>query len=106
LKKQHPDKQFGFVIGSDLIEELKNWKHPVELHNEIRFIICNRKGFEIDKAHLPVHYTIIDVPPIELSSTDIITIFREHITAEEKVTRISDNLSEPALKLLKHKGLI
>jgi hypothetical protein len=41
-----------------------------------------------------------------LSSTDIITIFREHITAEEKVTRISDNLSEPALKLLKHKGLI
>jgi|JI6StandDraft_1071083.scaffolds.fasta_scaffold07777_9 hypothetical protein len=37
-------------------------------------MICNRAGFEIDHAVLPDNYAIVEIPPLEASSTSIMAI--------------------------------
>ncbi len=38
----HPDLEFHFVMGSDLIPTLHLWHEPERLVSEIKFILYNR----------------------------------------------------------------
>ena len=46
LNKKFPDKEFVFVIGSDLYEKLQTWKpDPLKLVEEVEFLIICRNEF-------------------------------------------------------------
>ena len=46
LNKKFPDKEFVFVIGSDLYEKLQTWKpDPLKLVEEVEFVIICRNEF-------------------------------------------------------------
>lgn len=46
LNKNFPDKEFVFVIGSDLYEKLQYWKpDPLKLVEEVEFLIICRNEF-------------------------------------------------------------
>ena len=46
LNKKFPDKEFVFVIGSDLYEKLQYWKpDPLKLVEEVEFLIICRNEF-------------------------------------------------------------
>jgi len=45
LEKENPDKEFYFVLGSDLIPNLKLWDEGPKLITEVKFIIFQREVF-------------------------------------------------------------
>jgi nicotinate-nucleotide adenylyltransferase len=46
LHKNYPDKNFIFVIGSDLFEKIQTWKpDPIKLLEEVEFLIISRDKY-------------------------------------------------------------
>jgi nicotinate-nucleotide adenylyltransferase len=46
LKAHHPHEDFTFIIGSDNLEQLSDWKDVGELKQEIPFLVLRRPGFQ------------------------------------------------------------
>ncbi|WP_163970063.1 nicotinate-nucleotide adenylyltransferase [Oceanobacillus halotolerans] len=68
LKNEHPDKEFYFIIGADMVEYLPKWQSIDQLMELVKFIGVKR--YEHD---LKTNYPIIEVsvPTIEVSSTGL-----------------------------------
>ncbi|WP_010531057.1 nicotinate-nucleotide adenylyltransferase [Lentibacillus jeotgali] len=83
LNDEHPDAEFYFIIGADMVEYLPHWKHIDALLDLVTFVGVKRKGYE-----LKANYSIleVDVPLIELSSTDIRQRVLEHKSVRYMVT--------------------
>jgi len=66
LIEQHPDTDYYFVIGGDMVEYLPKWYEIDKLLQLIQFVGVNRPGYA-----LATEYPIIwvDVPLIDISST-------------------------------------
>lgn len=45
-QKAHPDHEFWFVMGTDLVEGLHWWDEGDRLINETKFLIFERPGFD------------------------------------------------------------
>jgi len=79
LMEEYPDKEFSFVIGSDLYETLKDWDEGDRLEwllNECRWLVFDRPGFTMPD-HLSSNFTIVNpmkgctLASQELSSSEI-----------------------------------
>jgi len=46
LKKNHPEAEFYFLVGSDAIPELKTWKRIKEIFSLAHFVIARRPNFD------------------------------------------------------------
>ncbi len=61
-KKAHPETEFWFVIGTDLISGLHYWDESERLINDINFVIFEREGFEvktlINHSNWPKNYKL------------------------------------------------
>lgn len=75
LQTAYPDREFSFIIGSDRVNDLPQWHLIEELAERVRFIGVERPGEVIEKSLLPSfiadRLTVIAMPLIEISSTDI-----------------------------------
>jgi nicotinate-nucleotide adenylyltransferase len=58
LKKEHIDKEFHFVMGSDLISSLDQWHEGDKLISDVNFVIYPRAGYDLDLTHknMPANY--------------------------------------------------
>ena len=85
LLKLYPDAHITFVVGSDVLGEIREkWVHGEELYQHTHFLVYPRGGFSHNVINAPIHTTILDAPDIvikELSSTEI----REKIKKGEPV---------------------
>ncbi len=45
IRAQYPDHEFVWVIGSDVLTDLGNWKNVEELNHLITFLVVPRSGF-------------------------------------------------------------
>ena len=72
LEKKYPDKEFVFIIGSDLIEGLYSWDESEKLVNEFKFIIIKRDNYPLNQnvKLLPKNYQVLESINTG-SSTDI-----------------------------------
>ncbi|WKZ56203.1 MAG: nicotinate (nicotinamide) nucleotide adenylyltransferase [Bdellovibrionota bacterium] len=52
LKERHPECEFHFAIGSELIADLPSWKYPQELKRSVSFLVYMRLGSDA-KDFLP-----------------------------------------------------
>ncbi|MFH1174406.1 MAG: nicotinate (nicotinamide) nucleotide adenylyltransferase [archaeon] len=78
LEKRYPF-QFSFIIGSDLIKELPDWKYYGRLLRKVHFLVFHRQGFPVHA--LPgMHMTRIHVAADNISSRRI----RQCIAAGKK----------------------
>lgn len=68
LKERFPNLEFYFIIGADMVEYLPNWKKIDELVELITFVGVRRSNYLL-KSPYPIK--VVDVPIIEISSTDI-----------------------------------
>lgn len=66
LKKQYPTIQFDWLIGSDQLARMHEWKNYDQLKDEVQFVVYKRT--EIVENH---EYPQIQGPVIEVSSTEI-----------------------------------
>ncbi|KRN34245.1 nicotinate-nucleotide adenylyltransferase [Liquorilactobacillus mali] len=68
LKRKHPDYEYYFVIGGDMVDYLPKWYRIDELVKLVHFVGVARTGFPKESKY-PVMW--VDVPLIEISSTQI-----------------------------------
>jgi nicotinate-nucleotide adenylyltransferase len=75
LKERHPEDEFYYIIGADMVQYLPNWAKIEELAQQIRFIGLRRPGYEWNPGELPewIARAVIpaDMPQIGVSSTEI-----------------------------------
>ncbi|MDN2452626.1 nicotinate-nucleotide adenylyltransferase [Lactobacillus sp. UCMA15818] len=68
LKKKHPDYEYYFIIGGDMVAYLPKWHRIAELVKLVHFVGVARANFP-RKSDYPVMW--VDIPLIEISSTQI-----------------------------------
>ncbi len=78
LKRQHPDTDYYFIIGADMVNYLPKWYRIDELVKLVQFVGVKRPGYTPKSAY-PVLW--VDAPMLEITSTAI----RERIAAGESV---------------------
>jgi nicotinate-nucleotide adenylyltransferase len=81
LKELHPDTQFAFIIGGDMVASLPNWHRIDDLAAHIRFIGLQRPGYPDASAGLPdalrKAVTMVPMPAVDISSTAIRELRRQ-----------------------------
>lgn len=73
LQKQHPDTDFGLLIGSDSLDHFENWHRPDEIAERVPLVVYKRPGV-IEQAAAPrfanqVHF--VSAPVMEVSGTEV-----------------------------------
>ena len=66
IKKNYPDAELYFIVGSDAIPELKTWKRIEELFKICNFVIARRPGYSCaESAFIPKSIVLtVDLPDI------------------------------------------
>jgi len=80
LKKQYPEYQFFWAVGSDIIlsNEYKKWKKWKELSRLIKFYVVQRPGYQLEKDSIPECFELL--PKIPFLTKDISsTLIRERL---------------------------
>lgn len=83
LKEAHPDTEYYFVIGADMVEDLSNWYKIGELIQLVQFVAVGRPGYELQSSYPIIK---VDVPKIDISSTLIRQKVREGCSIKYLVT--------------------
>lgn len=95
LTRQHPDTDYYFIIGGDMVEYLPKWHEIDALMNLVQFVAVRRPGYPVESPY-PVIW--VDVPLMDLSSTMI----RKKISEGSSVRYY---LPENVLHYIQEKGL-
>jgi nicotinate-nucleotide adenylyltransferase len=72
------DTDLYFITGADAVLEIFQWKDPEELFQLAHFIAATRPGYDIAgfEAHAPTKHpgiTVMNIPALAISSTDVRT---------------------------------
>lgn len=95
LNERHPDLQFYFIIGADMIEYLPKWHNIDALIKLVQFVGVERPEYS-HQTDYPVLY--VDVPSMEVSSSMI----RERLKKGRTVRYL---LPDPVISYIEEKGL-
>lgn len=68
LKKKHPNYDYYFIIGGDMVDYLPKWYRINDLIKLVNFVGVRRPGAE-NHTDYPVIW--VDVPQVDFSSSDI-----------------------------------
>lgn len=75
LMRLYPECEFAYIIGSDRIHDLPQWHKIEQLAKLITFIGLERPSEPLESVNLPAflndRLTLVSMPPIGISSTDI-----------------------------------
>lgn len=82
LRELHPGVELFFVTGADAMLEIFSWKDPSELLSLAHFIAATRPGYDLAhfEAEAPTAHpnvTVMNIPALAISSTDIRQRVRE-----------------------------
>ena len=79
LNEAHPDIDFYFIIGADMVEYLPEWYKIEKLMQIVKFISVNRPKYQLETDY-PVQY--VKVPDINISSS----LIRERVKDGETIS--------------------
>lgn len=80
LRKQNPNTEYFFLVGSDTLFALETWKHPEILLPACTILVAVRDGVPMEKMREHADYLekkfggsieLLTTPNIEISATDI-----------------------------------
>jgi nicotinate-nucleotide adenylyltransferase len=84
LKQTHPDVDFIFCMGTDLVEKFRSWEEGEYMAENQEFIIMSRVGYCPEEKFYPKKYRIVDTN-LDGSSTKIRNRIREQIENRNKI---------------------
>ena len=90
----YPDKEFFFVMGSDLVEGLESWVNGKQFKQEINFLIFLRMGYSLNKAYLPKNYILIETTFVGSSSSEVRKRIHNYVVREKLENKDDDKFSE------------
>ncbi|WP_225365947.1 nicotinate-nucleotide adenylyltransferase [Levilactobacillus bambusae] len=68
LTERHPENQYYFIIGGDMVDYLPKWYRIEDLVHLVQFVGVGREGFRCESPY-PVMW--VDAPEVNVSSTQI-----------------------------------
>lgn len=73
LTRIHPGDAFTLMIGMDNYQTFHRWKEPHRILELARLAVMNRPGFpqQVNEVIGSVHTEFVEVPDIDISSSDI-----------------------------------
>jgi len=91
LTKLYTDTEFYFITGTDAVIDLPNWHEPQEVLSLCKFIAVSRPGISKEKVECKIieiknkfngDIELLQVPMLQISSTDIRDRFKKGISAK------------------------
>ncbi|HEO71759.1 MAG TPA: nicotinate (nicotinamide) nucleotide adenylyltransferase [Candidatus Hydrogenedentes bacterium] len=83
LQQQYPNAALFLIIGLDSLADLPHWRAPEKILTRAHLLVAPRPGaFEIPKP-LEGGYTMLDIAPIAMSSTEVRDRAARHEPYEE-----------------------
>ncbi|MBS7576699.1 MULTISPECIES: nicotinate-nucleotide adenylyltransferase [unclassified Enterococcus] len=73
LTSQHPDIDYYFIIGGDMVEYLPKWRNIDQLVEMVQFVGVQRPGYKSGTSY-PVIW--VDIPKLDISSQKIRQLIR------------------------------
>lgn len=107
LRKQNPNTEYFFLVGSDTLFALETWKHPEILLPSCTILVAVRDGVPMEKMQEHAKYLeekfsgrieLLTTPNIEISATDI----RNRLAANRDVKYF---VPDAVLEFIQKKGL-
>lgn len=71
LTAEMPDRRFTLLIGADNWQRFGGWREHEKILAGYPVVIYPRRGSTVDAASLPAGVTLVDVPLLDISSTEI-----------------------------------
>jgi nicotinate-nucleotide adenylyltransferase len=79
LKNINPDIDYYFIIGADSLFQIEKWYNPEKIFKLSKIVCTVRDGYDFDAVRrkgdelskLGANIVYLDMPKIEISSTDI-----------------------------------
>lgn len=107
LKSKNPDTSYYFIVGADSLLYMEHWKNPADIF-ALATILCavrddyDRKTIEQKRIYLqerfPADIRFIDMPKIEISSTQIRSAVKNHASVTEWVPKeVADYMAKEHL---------
>jgi nicotinate-nucleotide adenylyltransferase len=106
LKAMNPNDEFYFIIGADSLFQIEKWYNPEKIF-ELAKIICTvreeydiniikQKGDELSTLGAEIIY--LDIPKIEISSTEIRALVKRGLPVENMVGQaVADYIKQERL---------
>lgn len=93
LKANNPDTHYFFIIGADSLFQIENWKYPKRIFNLATLICAVRDDYNMDTikekakslSKSGAEIVFLDIPKIEISSTNIRERVRYNMPISEYV---------------------
>lgn len=69
FKRIYPGEELHFIIGSDLLKYLEEWKDLEDIIKLVKFIVATRPGYPLEK--IPSHITTIPIRAVDISGFEV-----------------------------------
>jgi nicotinate-nucleotide adenylyltransferase len=76
FKKIYPQDEIYFIIGSDLLKYLDEWKDLGDILEMVKFIVATRPGYPLEK--IPSHISTIPIRAVDVSGFEIRKAIKEN----------------------------
>ncbi len=77
-RKKYHENKFFLIVGYDILPEFSKWHNFKWLGKNVHFIIVNRLNHQNYKPTEIKHFTIIDMKPVDISSTQIRNLIKNN----------------------------
>ena len=74
LKEKYPQDELYFIIGSDLLNYLAEWKDLGDILKMVKFVVATRPGYALEK--IPAYITTLPIRAVDISGFDVRTRVR------------------------------
>ncbi len=78
LQEKYPDHTFSIIMGADSLSNLPQWKNSETIINNHHLYVFRRPGFALENP-TNAHYTLVEAPLLDISSTQIRNFIKEGI---------------------------
>lgn len=75
LKRKYPDDELYFIIGSDLLTYLAEWKDLDRILKMVNFVAATRPGYPLEK--IPSYIKTIPIRAVDISGFEVRRCVRE-----------------------------
>lgn len=96
LKKKLPDAKLYFIVGADSLAYIEKWKNPAQIFESATVVSVGRNGYTSSdliakknelESEFEADVVILDIPNIDISSTEIRKRIRENLSVKYLVPR-------------------
>jgi nicotinate-nucleotide adenylyltransferase len=76
FKRIYPHDELYFIIGSDLLKYLDDWKDLSEIVKMVKFIVATRPGYPLEK--IPSYISTIPIRAVDISGFEIRSAIKQN----------------------------